>query len=110
MLETFWNFDNEFRIVHVVFRQIAVAQIDAALVIGAVGRHVIRADQVIDALAGPAHGSDDIVARLQFSDIRADSFDLTKTFVANHKKVISWRRGTVLGSIDLFVGTIYTDA
>ena len=88
MLKTFRYFDDDLDIVDVVFSQIAVAQVDAPLVIGVVGRHIVRADQVIDARTRTAHRGHDIVARLQFCDIGSDGFHLAEAFMADDQNRI----------------------
>ena len=87
-----------------------MAQVDAALVVSVVGGHVVGADQVIDALAGPAHRGHDVVAGLYLGDIRADGFHLAEALVADDQEVVSGRRRTVLGGVDLFVGSVYTNS
>src|SRR5208283_3260622 len=106
MFEALRHLDDEFDIVHVIFRQIAVPQVDAPLVIGVVGGHIVRADQVIDARTRAAYRGHDVVARLQLRGIRTDSFHLAETLMADDQKIVSWGRCTVLGSVDFFVGSV----
>ena len=51
LLQALRDLDDELFVLDVVLRQIAVAQIDAALEVLGVGRHVLQADGVVDALA-----------------------------------------------------------
>ena len=110
VLESLRHLHDELDIIDVVFRQIPVAQVDAALVVRVVGGHVVGADQVIDALAGAAHGGDDVVAGLHFGDIRPDGFDLAEALVADDQEVVSGRRRAVFGGVDFFVGSVHADA
>src|SRR5690242_8576729 len=109
-LQTLRDLDDELDIIDVMLRQVAVAQVDAALVVDVIGGHVIGSDKVVDALTGATYGGDDVVAGLHFGDIRPDSFHLSETFVADDEKVVSGRCCAVFRSIDLLVGTIDADA
>src|SRR6266851_5000211 len=99
--------DDEFDVIDVVFRQITVAQIDAALVVRVVRGHVVGADQVINALAWPANSRHDVVAGPHFGDIWADGLNLTETLVADDQEVVSGRRCSVFSGVDLFVGAVH---
>jgi hypothetical protein len=109
VLQSLWHLHDEFDVVHVVLGQISMAQVDAALVVDVVGGHVIGADQVIDTLAGPAHGGDDIVVGSQFGHVRAYGFHAAEAFVADDQEIVSWRGGAVFGRVDFLVGTVHTD-
>ena len=85
-------------------------QIDAALVVGIVGGHVVGADEVVDTLAGPAYGRYHVIAGLQLADIGADFFHHTKAFVAGDQKIVAFRRRAILCRIDLFVSAIHAHA
>src|SRR5581483_7005224 len=85
-------------------------QVDPPLVVGIVGRHVVRADQVVNAIAGAAHGGNDVVSRFQFRDFRSDGLYLPESFVANDKELVARRRSTIFGGIDFFVGAVYAYA
>src|SRR6266852_6333115 len=99
--------DDEFDVIDVVFRQITVAQIDAALVVRVVRGHVVGADQVINAFARPAHRGHNVVAGFHFGDTGADGFVLTEALVTNDQEIKSRGRCSVLGGVDLFVGSVY---
>ena len=45
LLQPLRNLDDELGVVDVVLGEVAVAQVDAALEVGVVGRHVVGADQ-----------------------------------------------------------------
>src|SRR2546430_16637802 len=62
LLEALWHLDDEFDVVHVVLGQIAMAQVDTTLVVGVISGHIVRADQVVDTLAWPAHSGHDVIA------------------------------------------------
>ena len=66
VLEALRHFHDELDIVDVILRQIPVAQVDAALVVGVIRGHIVGADQVINALAWPPYGGYDVVARASF--------------------------------------------
>jgi hypothetical protein len=55
------HFDDVLGGVDVILRQIAVPQVDAALVLGVVGGHTVRADPVVEARARAAHGRHDVI-------------------------------------------------
>ena len=110
MLESLRHFDDELNVIDVILGQISVTQVDAALVVDVVGGHVVGADEVVNTLAGAAHGGDDIVAGLHFGDIRPDRFDLAKAFVADDEVIVSGRRCAVFGGVDFFVGAVNADA
>src|SRR5215469_682907 len=88
----------------------SVTQIDSAFEVSIVGSHVVGADQVINASAWAANGSDHIVAGFHFGNVRANSLDPAKTFMANDEEVKSHRSGPVFRGIDLSVSPIDTDA
>ena len=100
---------DELDIIDVVFRQIAVAQVNAALEIRVICGHVVRADQVVDTVAGPADSSYDVVPGLNLGDIRAHSFHLAEAFMADNEKVVSRRCCAVFGGVNFLVGAIHTD-
>jgi len=83
VLQALRHFDNEFDIIDVVLRQIAVAQVNAALVIRVIRCHVIGSNKIIDAFARPAHGRYDVVAWLHLGYIRPDGFHLAEALVAD---------------------------
>jgi len=47
-------------------REKAVSQVDAALEVGVVGRHVVCADLVVETQTGAAHRQRDVIAGLEF--------------------------------------------
>src|SRR5438876_140396 len=102
--------DDELCVINVIFGQVPMAQIDPALVIRVVCRHIVGADEVVDALSRTANGRDHIISRLKFCDVRRDGFDPSKTFVANNQVVESRGRCAVFGGIDFLVGAIDADS
>ena len=101
---------DEFSIVDVIFAHVTVTQIDATLEVRIVRRHVVRADQIVDARAGPAHSSHYVITRLHFSHVWTNRFNLPETFMTNDQEILSGRRLAILSGIDLFVRAIDTDA
>src|SRR5262249_40960529 len=81
--------DDELGIVDEVLRQIAVAQVDTSFVLGVVGRHVVGADQVVDAHTRSADRRYDIVTGCHLGDVRADLDDLAEALVPEHQKVVA---------------------
>ena len=104
------HLDDEVFVLDVILSEIAVAQIDAALEVLRVGRHVLETDGVIDARARAPHGGDHVVAWRDRGDVRADGFDAAEAFVADDQEIVTGRRRTVLGRIDLAVGAVDADA
>src|SRR5262249_43171560 len=86
--------------------QIAMAEVDAALIVGVVSGHVVGTDMVIDTGAWPAHRRHHIVAEPQFRDIRPNSLDLAKTFVAKNQEIVPSGRHAIFGGVDLAVGAV----
>src|SRR5262249_44130747 len=103
-----WHLDDEFGVVHVILGQKSVTQVDSALEVSVIGGHVVRADQVINASAWPANGSDHIIANFQFGHVAAYCLDTAETLMANDEEIKSRRSGPVFRGIDLFVGSIDT--
>src|SRR5262249_10782047 len=110
LLQALRNLHHELRIVHVVFGEISVTQVDAAFVVGVVGSHIVRTDDVINAFSGAAHSRDNVIAWFEFSDILAYGFHLPEAFVPDHQEVISRRGSTIFGGIDLFICAIHAHA
>ena len=85
-------------------------QVDAALIVRLVGRHVVGADQVVDTAAGPADCRGDEVADGQSAHVRPDCLDLSKRLVSGHQEVVAGRCRAVFGRVDLLVGPIHPHA
>src|SRR4051794_39436600 len=83
---------------------------DAALVIGIVGRHIVSADLVIEAVARPAHSRHHEVARFELGHIRTHSFNLSEALMPQYQDVVPVGSNAILGGIDLFIGTVDPDA
>src|SRR5262249_30680573 len=81
-----------------------------AFEVSVVGGHVVGADKVIQTAARPANRGDNVVPRAEFGDVRPDGFNATKSFVTNHKVVVSGRCRAVLGGIDFSIGSVNSDA
>ena len=84
-------------------------QVDPPLVVHVVRRHVVGADPVVDARAGPADGRHHVVARRQLGHVGPDRLHPAEALVAGHEKVVARRRGAVLGRVDLLVGAVHAD-
>src|ERR1041385_5218909 len=110
VLQTLGHFDDELGIVYVILGQKTMAQVDATLEVGVVGRHVVGADEVIDASAGTANGGHYIVARLQFGHIRTNGFDATEPFVADHQEVEPGGSRAIFSRVDLFVSAVHANS
>jgi hypothetical protein len=57
------------RRIDVELGQETVQPIDPALVVRVVGRHVRRADDVVEALARPPHGRNDVIPRPELGNL-----------------------------------------
>jgi hypothetical protein len=100
----------ELGVIHVVLGQVAVAEVDAALVVDVVGGHVIGADDVVDAVAGPAYRGDDVVPHRQLGDVGPHRLDPAEALVPDHQEIEPFRRRPVLGGVDLLVGSVHPDS
>src|SRR5262245_15541540 len=87
-----------------------MSQVDTALVVSVVGRHVVGADGVVEAGARATHRCNHIVARTKLCNVRADRFYLAEAFVSSHQELITVGRSTVFCSIDFFVRAIHSDS
>src|SRR6185437_15900983 len=95
------------RVFDILFGEVAVQQVDAALVIDLVGGHVLQTNLVVDALAGAAHAGDDKHAGPDGAGhVGANADHLPKVFVAGDEKVGAIRRLPILGLVDFAVGAI----
>ena len=90
--------------------QEAVQQVDAALVVRLVGRHVVGADPVVYAGAGSAHGRRYVVAGAQVAHVRPHLEHAPERLVARDQKVVALRGGAVLSGVDLPVRPVHSDA
>ena len=88
-LQTGWNLDDEVRVVNVVLRKVAVAQIDTAFEVRVIGGHIVRTDLIVDASSRTAHSRNDVVAGLKLRYIAADSFHLAEAFVTQDQEVVA---------------------
>ena len=96
-------------IVDVILGQEAVQTADAALEVFVVGGHVVGADLVVDAAAGPPHRGDHVIAGLELGDVGADRFHLPEALMSDHEKVVAVGSGAVFGGIDFLVGAVDAD-
>ena len=64
-------------------------EVDAALEVSVVGRHVLQADAIVETRSGPPYGCHDVVARLEFIDLCADGFDDAKALVAQYQVLVA---------------------
>src|SRR5581483_3458003 len=99
-------FDDELGVIHVVFGQVAVSQVDAPLKVGPVGGHGIHADPVIEAAAGPPHRRHHVIPGGDAPHAGADLDDLPERFVPGDEKIVTVRCCAILGGVDLFVRAI----
>ena len=83
-----------------------MAQVDAALEVDVVGGHIVLADGVIDAVSRATDGGDDVVARSQPRDVRSDPLHPAETLVTDDQEVVALRGLTILGGVDLLVGSV----
>ncbi len=109
MLEVLRHLHDVFGIVDEVLGQIAVAEVDAALVVNLVAGDVVPADQVEDRLTRAADRAGDIVARTDLLDLVADFDDLPEAFVPDHQVLAAGRGVAVESLVDLAVGRIDAD-
>jgi hypothetical protein len=103
-------FHDKLGIVKVILTQVTVTQVDATFEVGVVGRHVVRADQVVNACTWPAHGCYHVVSRFYFGDIWTNCFNLAETLMADNQEIVSRGRLAVVSRIDLLVSAINSDA
>ena len=108
--QTLRYFHDELRVVDVILTHVPVAQVDAALEVTVVGRHVVCADQVVDACTWSAYSRDHVVSRFYVSYVWTNGLNLTKTLMTDDQKIVTRRSLAILGGIDLFVRTIDADA
>ncbi len=104
------DLDDVLGIVDVVLGEVAVAKVDASLEVDIVGRHVIGADRVVQAVAWTAHGRDHEVSRRELGHVRANLFDHAEALVPKHEVVVAGRRLSIERGVDLLVGTVDADA
>ena len=83
-------------------------EVDAALVVFVVGRHVVGPDQVVEAAAGPPHGRDHIVSGPQLGHVVANRLDPAEVLVPGHEKRTSFRRLPVFPGVDLLVRAVHS--
>ncbi len=102
--------DDVFRFVHNVPGQETMPEINPPLEVSVVGRHVIRANLVVEAPTGAAHGQGYIISRFELSDIRPYGFDTPKTLVADDQIIVPGRGCAILGGVYLFVGAVHAHA
>src|SRR5205823_2267513 len=101
--------DDVFFFIDKIFGEVAVAEIDAALVIRLFAGHVVGADQVIDRAAGATDGGGDVVARLNLLHVGADFFHDAERLVADDEVVVAGRGVAVKSVVDLAIGGIDAD-
>src|SRR4051812_34588570 len=106
LLQSTGDPDDVLGVIDVIFRQIPVQQVDAALIVDIVRRHIIRADQVVDAMPRTPHSCDHVVTRLQLCDMLSNRLNTPKPFVSRDKKLVTRGRRTVFRRIDLFISPI----
>jgi len=58
-----------------------VPEVDPAFEICIVGRHILSADLIVKTGSRPAHQSGNVVARLEFADVRSNLLDTAKTLM-----------------------------
>ena len=91
--------NDELSVVNEVLRQKAVQQVNAALVIDLLARHVRRADLIVDRAARAADRRGDVIARFQIAHVGANCFDNAKRFVPQDQKAEARRRHPYFASL-----------
>src|SRR5271165_2229034 len=81
---------------------------DASLEVLIVGGHVVRADLVVETVAGAAHRSHYVIAGPELGDVGANLFHLPEALVPNHQELIAVGSSPVFGGVDLLVRPIHT--
>ena len=74
-LEVLWDLDDILGVVDEEFGEVAVAEVDAALVVDFLAGDVVAADDVEERAAGASDGAGDEVAGLDLGDMFADFED-----------------------------------
>src|SRR5690348_17329802 len=87
-----------------------MTQVDAALEVRVVGRHIVHSDGVIQTRAWSTHSRGNVIVRLQLRDVQAHRFHTAKTFVTQNQEIVSCGRCAVFRRVDLLVGAIDADA
>src|SRR6185369_18008726 len=108
--EPLGNFDDEVGVIHVIFGQVTMAQINATFVVSRIRRHIVGPDHVVNAVARPPNSCNNIVSGFQLADIGPNRFNLAEAFMTDDEVVESRGSSTVLGGVDLFVSSIDTYA
>lgn len=86
-----------------------MAQIDAALEIDVVGRHVGPPDRIVDACARPTHRRHDEIAGRHAGRFAPDGFDDTEAFVTVDQVFVAGRWRTIFARKYLLVGAVDPD-
>ena len=109
MLQSLWHPDDEFLVVHKVFRQKPMPQIDPALVIHLFTGDIRTTNPVINGSARTTNGAGHIVPGLHFSDCSTNLFHNPETLVTNHQKVVARRSIAVQSVVDLAIRCVHSD-
>ena len=109
MLQLWRDFHHVLGIVHEQLGQVAVTEIDAALVVSLFAGDVVATDHVIDRTARSADGAGDQIARLEFRDLRTDFDHLPKALVPDDKMFAAGGSVAVEGLVDLAISRIDAD-
>src|SRR5262249_24824731 len=101
--------DDVIRVVHEVFGQVAVAEVDPPLVVDLLLSEIVAPNHVVERTAGTPHRAGNQVARFNLGHLLANVFDLTETFVPDHQVLAPRRRVAVKRLVDLAVGRVHSN-
>src|SRR4051794_5543132 len=82
ILQSLWDLHHEIGAIYVVLSQVAVQQVNATLKVSVVGRHVVRADDVVNTLPWPPNRSHNVIATSELRHPFCDFFDDAEAFVS----------------------------
>ena len=109
MLEVLRHLHDELGVVDERLGQVAVAEVDPALVVDLLAGDVVAADHVEQRPARPADRARDIVAGLHLGHLVADLDHLPEALVADDEMLAARRGVAVEGLVDLAVGGVDAD-
>ena len=103
--------DDVLAVLDIALREIAVQQVDPALVVDVVRREVLETDLVVERGARSANGRDDEAAGLdRVRDVRPHLQHAPEVLMARDEEVVAGRRCAVAPLVDLLVGPVDADA
>ena len=84
-----------------------MTQVDPALEVLVVGRHILEADRVVEAFPRPADCGHDEIARPQERDVWRDGLDWPEALMTDDEEVVALQ--TVFGRVDFAVRAVHAD-